>query len=139
MKKDSGPDRRSVSRNAASLDVEFHVWDTAEKKAITRKVKGRLTNISPQGACLQISQPMIDGHHLMRDADLEGGTPLILDLPTSPEGASFTVKSQILWYNRIPPEGPFHFSVGLKFVDVGPAERKQLEDLIRSVSTDPKS
>jgi hypothetical protein len=138
MKKDSSPDRRSVSRNAASIDLEFHVWDVVEKKPLTRKLQGRLTNISPKGACLQISQPLIDGYHLMRDNDLEGGTPLVLDLPASPRGGPFTIKSQILWYNRIDPEGPFHFNVGLKFVDISPTERKQLEDLIRSTSTPPK-
>ena len=135
MKKDSDPDRRSVSRSTASIDVEFHVWDAVEKKPLTRKVQGRLTNISPRGACLQTNQPLIDGYHLMRDNDLEGGTPLILDLPASPEGGPFTIKSQVLWYNRISPEGPFHFNVGLKFVDISPTERKQLEDLIRSAST----
>ncbi len=104
MKKNSGPDRRSVSRIAASIDVEFHVWDAVAEKPLTRKVPGRLTNISRKGACLQISQTLMDGYHLMRDNDLEGGTPLILDLPTSPQGAPFTIKSQVLWYNRIPPQ-----------------------------------
>jgi hypothetical protein len=138
MKKDSDPDRRSVSRSTASIDVEFHVWDAVEKKPLTRKVQGRLTNISPRGACLQTNQPLIDGYHLMRDNDLEGGTPLILDLPASPVGGPFTIKSQVLWYNRISPEGPFHFNVGLKFVDISLTERKQLEDLIRSTSMTPK-
>ena len=138
MKKNSDPDRRSVSRSAASIDVEFHVWDAVGNKPLTRKVRGRLTNISPNGACLQTNQPLIDGYHLMRDNDPEGGTPLILDLPASPQGGPFTIKSQVLWYNRIDPEGPFHFNVGLKYVDISPTERKQLEDLIRSVSTIPK-
>jgi hypothetical protein len=138
MKKDSDPDRRSVSRSTASIDLEFHVWDAVEEKPLTRKVQGRLTNISPKGACLQTNQPLIDGYHLMRDNDLEGGTPLILDLPASPEGQPFTIKSQVLWYNRISPEGPFHFNVGLKFIDLSPTERKQLEDLIRSASTTSK-
>lgn len=137
MKKDSGPDRRSVIRSTASIDLEFHVWDEVEKKPLTRKVRGRLTNISPKGACLQTNEPLIDGYHLMRDNDPEGGTPVILDLPASPEGAPVAIKSQVLWYNRVQSEGPFHFNVGLKFVDISPAERKQLEDLLRSTSTPP--
>ena len=134
MKKDSDPDRRSVDRNVATIDVEFHVWDAVEKKPLTRKVQGRLTNISPKGACLQTSQPLIDGYHLMRDKDIDGGTPLILDLPASPQGTPFTIKAQVLWYNRIPPEGTFHFNLGLEFVEVSSAEQKQLENLIRSAS-----
>ena len=138
MKKDSDPDRRSVGRNAATIDVEFRAWDAVEERPLTRKVPGRLTNISPKGACLQTGQPLIDGYHLMRDKDIEGGTPLILDLPASPEGAAFTIKAQVLWYNRISSEGPFHFNLGLEFVDVSPAEQKQLENLIRSASNPPK-
>ncbi len=134
MRKDSGPDRRRTTRNAASMDVEFHIWDTVEKKPLTRKVPGRLTNISSKGACLQTSHTLIDGHHLMRDDDVEGATPLVLDLPPGSDGAPFTLKAQILWYNRISPEGPFHFNVGLKFFELSPAERKQLETLIRSAS-----
>jgi hypothetical protein len=137
MRKNSGPDRRSLSRNVACIDVAFHIWDAVEKKPLTRKVPGRLSNISSKGACLQTSQTLIDGHHLMRDNDIEGSTPLVLDLPPAPGGTPFTLKAQILWYNRIPPDGPFHFSVGLKFIDISPAERKQLEDLIRSASTPP--
>ena len=136
MRKDSSPDRRSTARNAASIDVEFHVWDAAENKPLTRKVAGRLTNISQKGACLQTGQTLIDGHHLMRDADVEGSTPLVLDLPPGSEGTPFTLKAQILWYNRIlPPDGTFHFNVGLKFIELSPGERKQLESLIRSAST----
>ncbi len=138
MKKGSDPDRRSVSRNVATIDVEFHVWDAVEKRPLTRKVQGRLTNISPKGACLQTSQPLIDGYHLMRDNDIEGDTPLILDLPASPVGVPFTVKAQVLWYNRISPEGPFHFNFGLEFVEVSAAEQKQLENLIQSASNLPK-
>ena len=134
MKRDSGPDRHDHSSNAAFLDVEFHVWNAAEKRPLTRKVQGRLTNISPKGACLQINQTLIDGYHLMLNDDTGGCTPLVLDLPPSPEGAPFTIKAQILWYNRIPPGGAFHFNVGLKFIDLSPSDRKQLENLTRSAS-----
>ena len=139
MKKESGPDRRSLSRSVISVDMEFHVYDAAEKKPLTRKVPGRLTNISLKGACLQTSQTLIDGYHLMLDDDIDGGTPLILDLPPSPEGTPLALKARVLWYNRIPPEGPFHFNVGLKFIDVSAAERKRLEELIRSGSAPDKA
>ncbi len=135
MKKSSGPDRSGLSRNAPFIDVEFHVYGAEEKRPLTRKVHGRLTNISPKGACLQTDQTLIDGYHLMLDDDIEGGTPLILDLPPSSEGTPLSLKAQVLWYNRIASEGPFHFSIGLKFIDLSPTERKQLENVLRSAST----
>jgi hypothetical protein len=139
MKKDSGPDRRGLSRTAPFVDVAFHVYGAEEKRPLTRKVRGRLTNISPKGACLQTDQTLIDGYHLMLDDDIEGGTPLIIELLPSSEGTPLVLKAQVLWYNRIASERPFHFSIGLKFIDLSPAERKQLENLLRSASTTSKA
>lgn len=139
MKKDSHPDRRSLTRNVASIEVEFHVWDKAEKRSLTRKVSGRLTDISSKGACLQTNQTMIDGYHLMLHEDLEGGTPLILAFPSSPEDTPFSIKAQVLWYNRVAAEEDFHFQVGLKFIDLSPPERKQIETLLKSASAAPKA
>ncbi len=138
MRKDSSPDRRGLTRDVASMEVEFHVWNAAEKRPLTKKVPGRLTNVSSKGACLQTNQTLIDGYHLMLDDDIEGGTPLILDFPPSPDGTPLTVKAQVLWYNRGPAEEKFRFNVGLKFMDLFPPERKQLESLIKSASAASK-
>jgi hypothetical protein len=138
MEKKPFSERRSVTRNAASIDVQFHVYGAAEKKPLTRKVPGLLVNLSAKGACLEIGQPMIDGYHLMRDDDAEGGTPLILDLPASGDGNPFTLKAKVLWYNRIPGGTQFHFRVGIKYIDVSPEEKKHLENLIRTATTSAK-
>jgi hypothetical protein len=74
----------------------------------------------------------------MRDDDVEGGTPLILDLPASRDGGPFTLKARVLWYNRIPGGTQFHFRVGIKFIDASPEEKKQLENLIRTATTSAK-
>ena len=133
------PDRRTLARNAASIDVQFHVYNSAGKKPLTRKVPGRLINISLKGACLETSQILIDGHHLMLHDDIDGGTPLILDIPTSGEEGPFALQARVLWYNRISGETHFPFRTGIKFIEVSPAERKQLETLIRTAATSPKA
>jgi hypothetical protein len=139
MEKKPFSERRSENRKAASIDVQFHVYDTAEKRPLTRKVPGLLVNLSAKGACLEIGQPMIDGYHLMRDDDAEGATPLILDLPASGDGSPFTLKAKVLWYNRIPGETQFRFRVGIKFIDVSPEEKKLLENLIRTATTSART
>ena len=139
MEKKPFTERRSENRKAASIDVQFHVYDTAEKRPLTRKVPGLLVNLSAKGACLEIGQPMIDGYHLMRDDDVEGATPLILDLPASGDGSPFILKAKVLWYNRIPGEAQFRFRVGIKFIDVSPEEKKHLENLIRTATTSAKA
>ncbi len=139
MAKEAVPDRRSLARNAGSIDVQFHVYDSAEKKPLTRKVPGRLINISTKGACLETSQTLIDGYHLMLHDDVDGGTPIILDMPAGGEEGPFALQARVLWYNRIPGETHFHFRVGIKFIEVSPVEKKQLETLIRTATTSPKA
>ena len=138
MAKEPVPGRRSVARSAISIDVQFHVYDSAEKKPLTRKVPGRLTNISAKGASLETTQTLIDGYHLMLHDDTGGGTPLLLDLPASGDGGPFTLRARVLWYNRIPGETQFRFSVGIRFIDVSPEEKKQLDNLIRTAAASPK-
>jgi len=138
MEKKPFLERRSVNRKAVSIDVQFHVYDAAEKRPLTRKVAGLLTNLSAKGACLETGQTLIDGYHLMRDDDVEGGTPLIIDLPASGDGGPFILKAKVLWYNRIPGGTQFHFRVGIKFIDVSPEEKKNLENLIRTATTSAK-
>jgi hypothetical protein len=139
MAKEPIPERRALPRNAASIDVQFHVYDSAEKKPLTRKVPGRLINISTKGACLETSQTLIDGYHLMLHDDIDGGTPIILDMPASGEESPFALQARVLWYNRIPGETEFRFSVGIKFIEVSPEEKKQLENLIRAATASAKA
>ena len=131
MGKETGPDRRNLARSALSIDVQFHAYDSAEKRPLTRKVAGRLVNLSVGGACLETAQTLIDGYHLMLHDDIDGGTPLLLDLPADGEGGPFTLKARVLWYNRIPGGTEFRFRVGLKFLEVSPEEKKRLEALLR--------
>ena len=139
MEKKTFSERRSENRKTASIDVQFHVYGVAEKRPLTRKVPGVLVNLSVKGACLEIGQPMIDGYHLMLHDDIEGETPLILDLPASGDGSPFTLKARVLWYNRIAGGTQFHFRVGIKFIDVSPEEKKNLENLIRTATTSAKA
>ena len=137
MAKESVPDRRSQARNAVAIDIQFHVFDSAEKKPLTRKVAGRLSNLSAKGACLETGQTLIDGYHLMRDDDVEGGTPLVLDMPAGEGDSPFTLKAKVIWYNRIPGGTQFRFSVGIEFIEVSPEEKKKLANLIRKPAAAP--
>jgi hypothetical protein len=136
LKKYLGLERRQLPRHTAGVDIEFYVWDAAQKKPRTGKISGRLTEISLEGACLQTNNIIIDGHHILRDNDLEGETPLVVDLPPSPEGVPRSLKAQVIWYNRKVGNRPFQFDVGLKFLEISETERQCLRDLLKSASTD---
>ena len=134
IRKYFGLERRKHSRFSAAVDVEFQVWDSVEQKPRTDKVQGRLTDISPIGACLQTNQMLIQGHHLHLDNDPAGNTPLVLTLSSSGEGEPWTIKAQALWYNKFESERKHQFDVGLSFVDVSQTEREKLTSLLRELS-----
>jgi c-di-GMP-binding flagellar brake protein YcgR len=134
LRKYLGLERRRYSRFSAAVDVEFQVWDSVEKKPRTDKVQGRLTDISPIGACLQTNQMLIQGHHLHLDNDPAGNTPLVLTISSSGEEGPWSIKAQVLWYNKFESERKYQFDVGLSFVDVSQTEREKLVSLLRSLS-----
>jgi c-di-GMP-binding flagellar brake protein YcgR len=134
LRKYFGLERRKHSRFSAAVDVEFQVWDSVEQKPRTDKVQGRLTDISPIGACLQTNQMLIQGHHLHLDNDPVGNTPLVLTVSSSGEGEPWTIKAQVLWYNKFESERKHQFDVGLSFVDISQTEREKLTSLLRELS-----
>jgi hypothetical protein len=136
LKKYLGLERRKLPRHTAGVPVEFFVWDAAQQKPRTGKLSGRLGEVSLEGACLQTNSILIDGFHILRDNDLEGETPLVVDLPPSAEGIPCSIKAQVMWYNRNALHSPFLFDVGLKFLDISETERQRLRDLIKAASTD---
>ena len=135
LRKYLGLDRRSHSRHPVAVEVEFQVWDGVKQEPRTEKVRGLLTDISPIGACLQTNHMLIEGYHLLLDNDPRGQTPLVLTLPSSTGEGQWTIKAQVLWYNKVEGERKYYFDVGLSFVDVSPSERENLNALLRSHSS----
>jgi len=135
LRKYLGLERRHLPRHTSGWAVEFLVWDAGQQKPRTGKLSGRLGEISLEGACLQTNNILIDGYHILRD-DLEGETPLVVDLPPSAEGVPCSIKARVIWYNRNAVNRPFQFDVGLKFLDVSETERQRLRELIKSASVD---
>ena len=135
LRKYLGLDRRSHSRYPVAVEVEFQIWDSATHKPRTEKVRGRLTDISPIGACLQTNHMLLEGYHLLLDNDPSGQTPLVLTLPASTGEGQWDIKAQVLWYNKVAGERRYQFDVGLSFVDVSPSERENLNALLKSHST----
>jgi hypothetical protein len=139
MAKELISDRCTLASNSTSINIQVHSHDSAEKKPLTRKVPGRLVDISTEGACLETSQTLIDGYHPMLHDDIDGETPIGLDMPASREESPFTLPAKVLWYNRIPGETHFHFHAGIKFIEVSAAEKKHPETLLRAAIPSPKA
>ena len=135
LRKYLGLDRRTHSRQQTAVDVEFLILDEVNKAPRTRKVQGRLTDISPIGACLQTNHTLIDGYHILLDNDPDGKTPLVLDMPSPKEDDPWTIRSQVLWYNKIEAERRYQFDVGLHFVHLSVEEQKNLSAYLKSLTS----
>jgi hypothetical protein len=135
IRKYLGLERRRFTRYTASIDVEFHIWDAVGQRPRTKKVPGRLTDISLQGARLQTNHTLIEGHHLFLDDDVAGNTPLILSLPEESEGKPRTLQARALWYNRSASARQYSFDVGLQFINLSPDQRQYLEAILTAATT----
>ncbi|MFP3870324.1 MAG: PilZ domain-containing protein [Syntrophobacteria bacterium] len=135
LKKYLGIERRRHSRYQAGVEMVFRIWDAAKQEPRTPIVQGRLTDISLEGARLQTNKTLIEGHHILLNNDPEGKTPLVLGLPSSPEGEQWNLKAQVLWYNKVETARRYQFDVGLRFVDLSQTEREKLEGLLKSLTT----
>jgi hypothetical protein len=135
LRKYFGLDRRSHNRHQVAVETEFQIWDDVTQNPRTEKVRGRLTDISPIGACLQTNHMLIGGYHLLLDNDPSGQTPLVLTLPAPTGESHWDIKAQVLWYNKVEGERRYQFDVGLSFVDVSPSERENLNALLKSHSS----
>jgi hypothetical protein len=134
LKKFLGLDRRQQPRFNVAIDVEFYVWDEGAQKPLTDKYQAGLTNVSLIGACLQTNHILIAGHHLMIHNDVEGKTPVVLDIPFSNSGevSPRKIKTQVLWYKKAGEERRFQFDVGLKFTGLTEDDLQNLKTLIQS-------
>ncbi len=116
-----------------TLDVTFYIWDEDSQKPLTGKASGILSRLNMKGASLQTGTIILGGHHLLLHNSQEGKTPLVLEMPPLPEAASWILKTQIVWYNRVSGAGSrFPFEVGLKFLYLSPEEEQNLRALIKS-------
>jgi hypothetical protein len=66
--------------------------------------------------------------------DVEGKTPLVLDIPfpNSGEVSPRKIKAQVLWYKKAGEERRFQFDVGVKFTGLTEDDLQSLKTLIQS-------
>jgi hypothetical protein len=127
-------DRRRTPRYVTAIKTNFYVFDAVEGRPHTAKVPGRLSNISRKGACLQTDHVQIGNYHLLRDMERDGKTLLILDLPSSADGKTWSVQAKVLSYDRFVEKLQFQFDVRLQFVNLSEAAQQNLGALLKTVA-----
>ncbi len=132
LKKYIRRERRSYPRHPVCTDIEFFLWDSVKKKPRTDKAQGCLTEVSLKGACLQTNQLQMGDYHLFLDHDPKGKTVLAIEVPSSSEEKPWVIQAQVISYDKFPERRKYQFDVRLQFVNLSPTDLKNLEQLIKS-------
>jgi hypothetical protein len=134
LKKIFHKERRRYPRHPIYTEVDFYIWDTVSRKPRTERVRGCLAEVSIKGACLQTNELLIEGYHLLLDNDPFGKAVLMIEVPSSGGGPAWKVQADVISYNKRTERRRYQFDVRLQFVNLSPAEMKNLEQWIRSLS-----
>ena len=131
LKKYLRRDRRRYPRHPVSTGVEFFVMSRRSEPQ-TGKARGCLTAVSLKGACLQAGSLQIGDYHLFRDHDPKEKTVLAIELPSRPGGEAWTLRANLLSYDKFPEKREYPFDLRLQFVNPSAADLKNIEQLIKS-------
>jgi hypothetical protein len=135
LKKYMRRERRRYPRHSICTDVDFFVWDTLTRRPRTDKVGGCLTAVSVKGACLQTRQLQMGSHHLFLDNDPGGRTVVMIEVPASSGEPPWKIQARIVSYDKHPERRKYPFDVRLQFENPTPAEIKNIEQFIKSNSS----
>jgi hypothetical protein len=132
LKKYMRRERRSYPRHPVCTDVEFFVWDLVKKKPRTDKAQGCITAVSLKGACLQTNQLQMGDYHLFLDHDPKGKTVLAIEVPSPSGEKPWVIQAKVISYDKFPEQRRYQFDVRLQFVNPSATDLKNLEQLIKS-------
>ena len=135
LKKYMRRERRRYPRHPICTDVDFFVWDTLTRRPRTDKARGCITAVSLKGACLQTSQLQMGTHHLLLDNDPGGRTVVMIEVPSSSGKPPWKIQARIVSYDKHPERRQYPFDVRLQFENPTPAEIENIEQLIKSNSS----
>jgi hypothetical protein len=132
LKKYIRRERRSSPRHTVCTEVEFYAWDEVKKKPRTDKAQGCITEVSLKGACLQTNHLQMGDYHLFLDHDPKGKTVLAVEVPSPSDENPWLIRAQVVSYDKFPEWRKYQFDVRLQFVNLSTTDLKNLEQLIKS-------
>lgn len=97
------------------LEASFRVLDGQGGTGITSDQPVKVLNLSDDGCCLGLSSLELPGFHLERCLDAPQEFPLELAIQ-APRGGTWRLHAQVRWADRQPPDQPWTYRVGTKFL-----------------------
>ena len=123
---------RRSQRYTGFLPIGVMALDIHENGVLAGPFSGRIINISRHGACLLMSQIMVNSFHLFHSIKEDDNSCIQLTINIQPETLNCKISGQPVWMD-IFREGDIRaFKIGVEFMDdVDNEEMLNLEQVVR--------
>jgi hypothetical protein len=117
MKAWKGVERRKFLRLESPVPVWFNLFHVLGRRETTRRLGGMISNVSPEGICLETNVVLVDGSHVFSEAMTdEKGLKLEINLPGESEG--ITAVGKVIWYDLSTSGSPYQFRAGVYLTEM---------------------
>jgi hypothetical protein len=117
MKGWKGVERRKFLRLKSPLHAWFNLYHVLGRRETSRRLGGMISNVSPEGICLETNVVLVDGSHVFSEAMAEEKRlKLEIDLPA--ESGRITAKGKVIWYDLSSSGSPYRFRAGVYLAEM---------------------
>ncbi len=117
MKAWKGVERRKFLRLESPVPVWFNLFHVLGRRETTRRLGGMISNVSPEGICLETNVVLVDGSHVFSEAMTdEKGLKLEINLPG--ESEEITAVGKVIWYDLSTSGSPYRFRAGVYLTEM---------------------
>jgi c-di-GMP-binding flagellar brake protein YcgR len=126
---DEKKERRRSKRHRIDLPVRFRLYLPSRPERSSPQLKAHLYDLSEHGLGLLTDAIAWEGLHMI-DPDMQTSEKCILEVEVPFDNDPLRLRGHAVWYIRHPEGIPFVFRVGVEFVDLTPALRRNIRTLI---------
>jgi len=123
---------RKSKRHGRFLPISILAMEESDNSIMAGPLPGKIINVSRHGACLLMSQVMINSYHIFHSTRERNSSYLQLTINVHPEVINCTIPSRPIWMD-IFKEGDIRaFKIGVEFLNNPEgAKIKHLEQAIK--------
>jgi len=122
-------ERRRSKRHRINRPVRFRMYLPSMPDHASPELSAQLYDISEHGMGLLTDAIEWKGLHMI-DPNMQTSEKCILEVEIAYDDEPLRLRGKAVWYIRHPEGVPFTFRVGIEFLEVTPALKKNIQTLI---------
>jgi len=126
-------EKRKFKRLDVGLPVHLCVVETAPLRPVTSSIIGKLCDLTPAGARVEVSTVIINGLHLFYDVNSHPYRRLELTLEMPDNSGKISFQGRISWYDRKEDGSQFNYNFGVELINITPEERERLYNFLFNI------